>query len=324
MPLNIHGLKHLSKKMKILLYGLLCAVIISLASVYIFVSNPIIVSKAETIESSERIISQHINERAERVKWWPEKSAVTEDVMFLNGLEYKFKASNLNLNEISIRKGDFETKSLISWQVVSKNTLQISWRTAIPPSYNPITRFLQYQNAREVKKNMDIILESLLNYVVQSKNVYGFDIKRSLVKDTLLASSSMIHFTSPETRAVYSLIDSVKRFVANNNLKQVNPPMLNVFKDEKGNYQTIVALPVNREFKSTGNIEIKKMVPGNILEMTVKGGPKTIEKGFNQIKMYVNDFQLISPAMPFESLITDRAKQPDTSKWVTKIYYPIF
>ena len=310
--------------MKTLLYGLLCTVIISLASVYIFVSNPIIVSKAETIESSERIISQHINEGAERVKWWPEKSAVTEDVMYLNGLEYKFKASNLNLNEVSIRKGDFEAKSFISWQVVSKNTLKISWRTAIPPGNNPITRFLRYQNARKVKKNMDIILESFLNYVVQSKNVYGFDIKRTLVKDTLLASATMMHVTSPETKAVYSLIDSVKRFVAKNNLKQVNPPMLNVFIDEKEDFQTIVALPINGEFKSTGNIEMKKMVPGNILEMTVKGGPKTIEKGFNQIKMYVNDFQLISPAMPFESLITDRAKQPDTSKWVTKICYPIF
>ena len=30
----------------------------------------------------------------------------------------------------------------------------------------------------------------------------------------------------------------------------------------------------------------------------------------------------MSPAIPFESLITNRLEEPDTSKWVTKIYYP--
>jgi hypothetical protein len=41
------------------------------------------------------------------------------------------------------------------------------------------------------------------------------------------------------------------------------------------------------------------------------------------MKAYMKDFKLTSPAMPFELLVTNRANEPDTSKWVTKIYYPI-
>ena len=38
----------------------------------------------------------------------------------------------------------------------------------------------------------------------------------------------------------------------------------------------------------------------------------------------MTDNALSSPAIPFESLVTNRMQEPDTSKWVTKIYYPGF
>jgi hypothetical protein len=28
-------------------------------------------------------------------------------------------------------------------------------------------------------------------------------------------------------------------------------------------------------------------------------------------------------AIPFQSLVTDRSKQPDTTKWITNIYTPV-
>jgi hypothetical protein len=28
-------------------------------------------------------------------------------------------------------------------------------------------------------------------------------------------------------------------------------------------------------------------------------------------------------AIPFQSLITDRVKEPDTAKWITKLYAPV-
>jgi hypothetical protein len=37
----------------------------------------------------------------------------------------------------------------------------------------------------------------------------------------------------------------------------------------------------------------------------------------------VQDHQRVAPAIPFQSLVTDRTKQPDTSKWVTRLYWPI-
>ncbi|MBC7744518.1 MAG: hypothetical protein H7096_05395 [Flavobacterium sp.] len=313
--------------MKKIFYGLLILCIVSLGGVYLFIPAQIIVSKAERVESSERIITQYVSNYQYRNRWWPEKYKVAEQDTQTNNLKgflYKFSTGNLNYKSILIKKGNFQNQSLLNWQIVSKNTYEISWRMVIKASNNPLERFLQYQKARLIKNNMDLIFEKLLSYVVSSKNIYGYDIKRSMVKDTILATYTITSPIFPETKKVYDLIGIVKKFADKNEVKQVNKPMLNVSQISESEYQATVAIPINKDVVTKSEVKIRKMIPGNILELTVTGGPRHIENGFKQLRLYINDFQLTSPAMPFELLITDRVQQPDTSKWVTKIYYPIF
>jgi hypothetical protein len=66
------------------------------------------------------------------------------------------------------------------------------------------------------------------------------------------------------------------------------------------------------------------MIPGKILVTEVKGGNYTTGEALKQLDIYLDDNHLSSPAIPFESLVTDRSQETDTAKWVTKIYYPIY
>ena len=66
------------------------------------------------------------------------------------------------------------------------------------------------------------------------------------------------------------------------------------------------------------------MLPGgNILITEVKGGPEEIKKAYRQVELYISDFQRVAPAIPFESLVTDRRAEKDSTKWITRIYYPV-
>jgi len=65
------------------------------------------------------------------------------------------------------------------------------------------------------------------------------------------------------------------------------------------------------------------MKAGNILVTEVKGGPSIINNAFKQMDTYVTDHERIPPAIPFLSLVTNRVQEPDTSKWITRIYYPV-
>jgi hypothetical protein len=85
----------------------------------------------------------------------------------------------------------------------------------------------------------------------------------------------------------------------------------------------MVAIPVNKVLRDDDPFAFKRMVPGNILVAEVNGGKYTIEKALAEMELYIKENKLKPPAIPFESMITDRSREPDTSKWVTRIYYPI-
>jgi hypothetical protein len=62
---------------------------------------------------------------------------------------------------------------------------------------------------------------------------------------------------------------------------------------------------------------------GNMLVTEVKGGQIEVNKASVQLLNYISDYNRTAPAIPFESLVTDRRKEPDSSKWITRIYYPV-
>jgi len=100
--------------------------------------------------------------------------------------------------------------------------------------------------------------------------------------------------------------------------------MLNVFETGPESYEAMVAIPTKWDIPMEGNFKLKKMVLGNILVGEVKGGVKTITQQEKELAFYVTDHNKMSPAISFQSLVTNRLQEPDTSKWVTRLYYPVF
>ena len=100
--------------------------------------------------------------------------------------------------------------------------------------------------------------------------------------------------------------------------------MLNVHREGAERYETMVAVPTESDVPTTEKFKIKKMVLGNILVSQVTGGEDRVKEGEKQLANYVEDYQKISPAIPFQSLVTERISEPDSTKWITRLYYPIF
>lgn len=167
------------------------------------------------------------------------------------------------------------------------------------------------------------IFNSLQSFLGKNENIYGFAINRTTVTDTLLMTTkvNLIHY--PSTTEVYNLITRLKQYIFRQGAKETNYPMLHILKTDSNRYQTMVAIPVDTVIENNENFVFKRMVPGNILVAEVKGGSHKIENAFAEMETYVKDHALTPPAIPFELLITNRMNEPDTVKWITRIYYPI-
>jgi hypothetical protein len=121
------------------------------------------------------------------------------------------------------------------------------------------------------------------------------------------------------------MIQSLKNYIGQNNASEKNAPMLNIFEIDSTHYEAMTAIPVDRQLPQTKEFAPKFLLKGgNILEAEIRGGPNTIEKALDEIENYRTDYKFTSPAIPYQLLLTDRMKEKDTAKWITRIYYPVF
>lgn len=259
------------------------------------------------------------------VKWWPpdlrknlaiNSKGSSENIYALKNAAYT--------NADIIIKGNYTSfKTNAELLKFNKDSMLITWTFLLPESNNILQKISNYFRAKTVKKNAVDILENLKSFLEKTHNIYGITIEQSMVIDTALIAKRYISTSYPTTEVIYGLVQQLKSFVSMQNAVQTNPPMLHI-KYDSGYFKTMVALPVNKELKGNDSFLLKRMFPGKILVTQVTGGTKTTENALKELDVYIDDNELNSPAIPFESLITDRIKEPDSTKWITKIYYPIY
>jgi hypothetical protein len=168
------------------------------------------------------------------------------------------------------------------------------------------------------------LVNEMKKYFAISSNVYGMKITEEKVKDSTMIALKQTFDHYPSTKEIYTMIHSIQKYVKDNGGTESDYPMLNVHKEGVRRYQTMVAVPTNKDLPANEKFELKKMVLGNILKAEVTGDVERVKNGEKELANYVDDYHKISPAIPFQSLVTDRISQPDSTKWITRLYYPIF
>ena len=128
----------------------------------------------------------------------------------------------------------------------------------------------------------------------------------------------------PASLEVYEMVKLIKDYIREKGGEENDSPILNIHTEDSVKFETMVAIETKQEVAGNEKFKVKKMVIGNMLVAEVKGGNYIIIEGENELKNYISDYKKTSPAIPFQKLVTNRLLEPDTAKWVTKLYYPIF
>ncbi|HTE00642.1 MAG TPA: hypothetical protein VK668_15225 [Mucilaginibacter sp.] len=295
------------------------------ASIYLFTPSQINITQTTINEVSELNTSRFLLYEKNWPRWWPgQKSAIDSKLFNYKGTNYHFENSTNSGVTLVIMDAGADLKSQIIFIVEDNLKVRITWTAQLHSGSNIIKRIEQYRHAKKVSQDMATILQHFKTFLENERNVYGFHIRLSKVKDPVMLATSDIVDKYPDMQIIDPMIKRLRRQIKDQNGKETNYPMLNINQVSKNQYQVMVAIPTDKELKPAANIFVNKMVLGNILEADVKGGRGTINDAFNELRNFSKDYHFTSPAMPFESMVTDRSIEKDTSKWITKIYYPIY
>jgi len=306
--------------------AIVAAFILILSLIFWMVPAQLEVHQSTIVAVNTRAFTRQIFDE-EKWLWWPAtkaNSTLASTRFDYNGNSYTILQKKLTslVIELSNEKDSILTE--LFFIPIQNDSIQLNWVGIQRTSLNPLNRVIKRSWIRGIDADMNAILEKLRAFYSNEDNVYGFHIEKRIVADSNYMFTSISTKTYPSTELIYGAVDKLKHYIQMNNAQPTGFPMLNIYRNSDSTFITKLALPVDKQLRNSGDIQYRWMLKGgNILVTEVRGGPDKIDRAFSEIQNYVQDHQRIAPAIPFQSLITDRRAEPDTNKWVTKIYWPV-
>ena len=276
---------------------------IALVIIYFFLPSSGKIAVSRNIKSSNEGIYRSMTNQQLWNKWFSNDIIITKPL--------------LNSAEIEVLAGNQKAPGNIFLVSATNDSTKVYWQSELP-GYNRLTG---YSALKELQHKINLALDSLKEFTENTENVYGIDIKQQTTKDTLLLTSRFTTRSYPGVNDVYPYINELKKTVLSMNAQPVGDPMLNVTRVDSSLYKCMIAIPVNKILDDPSFV---RMIPGRFLTAQIKGGPYTIRHAHEMMQQYFKDYQRTSMAIPFEYIITDRSAEPDTTKWITEIYAPVY
>lgn len=289
--------------------------------IYVMIPNTISLRQNIAMKANINMVNRALNDYSLWKTWWPNHD---KDSLYFNDNLYSPVLPGYFGLDIAIKGGDNELMTSLSIIEKGRDSVVIFWKGFYETEKNPIKRLAQHSRSIQISKDMKLILENLAEFLSAPENIYGIHIHQETVKDTLLLQTQGLFNSFPTVDTIYSLINKLTNTAKHHQVAVTGFPMLNIEKNENNLYWTRVAIPVNTPVKEENGIVVKRIVPGNILVSdSVTGGNNRIEDAYRQMINYTQDFKRTIPGLPFQSLITNRQSEPDSAKWITRIYCPV-
>lgn len=317
--------------MKKWIAGIAVLILLLTICVYIFIPSTIRVSGSVIIEGPSKALIREEYEKGDWSKWWTGKisgggkTGGVGTVYQLNGFTYTIRDRKYNSLDIDISDGETTSQSSMLFVANTVSSAEVIWTTAISTSANPLSRFSRWRHASRVQSAISKVLKMMQASRADDVKVYGLRINRENLKDTLLMSTYIMTTHYPGKDTVYQLIDQIRNHGKKYGVRELGKPMLNIsYKAGTDSLLVRVAIPVDKRIPSSGNMSYKLMPPNvQMLTATVTGGAYAAETGMQTVDHYATDHLYTPPAIPYFILETDRRTEADSTKWVTRIFYPI-
>lgn len=309
----------------LIIVAVVCIAII--AAYFIPVENNVIDQKI-FIKTTVNSANKYLVDNKRWNAWWPKNNVSPKQNLSNTSFIYKnisYTPGNPVYNAVSVvlAEGDKNYNGNLVVLPVSKDSILLDWSIEINRSNNLLKKLWSVEPGKQIKANTIELLDSIKSFLEDNVKIYQIPITQAKVADTMLIATRFSSVTYPPTSLIYQNIEKLQRYVTKNNAAQTNPPMLHVMKDSSA-YEAMVAIPINKKIADSEDFVTKKMFPGKILITEVKGGTYSTMHAMQQLEAFISDYSIGSPAIPYESLITNRKEESDTSKWLTRLSYPIY
>lgn len=294
--------------------------------IYILIPTKMSFFVTKSIATSAGTLERLVGTNSERAKWIASKeNSVGSNQYLINGCMLSFPNINSFEKSIIVEYKNTRIACTVTSQPID-SLISYNWAYTYNTTLNPITRIKDYLNLKHIEKVLTGLQTDLSVVANNKKAAYGFDIQiRKLLDSTIITLRENTN-QYPSIDQIYAAIDKLNNYALAKEALATNVPMLNISKINENSYSFLVALPINKDLGSEGNIVSKRMFAGGkvLVSDSIIGDIKTIENAIVSFENFKTDVNFMSPAIAYQSLITNRKLEKDSARWITKLYYPVY
>jgi hypothetical protein len=258
---------------------------------------------------------------------WLVKDA-NKNSFIIKECEFSFlKSPNENVVVVQLKNDKQQVQAYYQFTQLAFDSILVKSEAIVKAKTNWITdKISAYFFAKKVDNALKEFIAVFKSFAEDKKQFYGLTAALTKLPDSCMIAKKAFTANYPTTYQIYKEIEVLQQYALANNAIAIKPPMLNVKQLQPFGFEFMVSLPVNKRLAGKGDILFKQMLPyGNYLESdSIIGDQKRVDSLFISFENYKNDYNFTSPAIPFQSLVTNRLLVKDSTKWVTKFYFPVF
>ena len=168
-------------------------------------------------------------------------------------------------------------------------------------------------------------LAGLKSYLEDPKQLYGYDIEVSKIRDPLIASLHFITRKKDLFEDIKNSYLSLTRYVAENHLVKMGHLSISYAPGRQDSLSVTVGIPVNLHGAPDNRIKCLTLpVGGKVLTGIYTGKFSQRDKVYDAMSRYLTDHTFAIPAESFERYLNDSIPRSDSDVIRIELNYPIY
>ena len=322
----------------------LAFVIIALVVVAFFLPREVHVERSKTIEAPARVVFNHVNNLRDWNKWavWnqmdPDMKIEYENSGIGKNAAYRWESENQNLGKGKLSITESVPYDSIATEMVfmedasstayflfdEKNgTTKVTWGFDTNVGNNPVARWMglmfdsmlgaDFEKSLDNLKTVSETMVSEKTPVVEIVRLPGFNY-------ISMRSNVGVEEISDRMAIMYGqLVETINK----NGLVMTDMPYAIYHSMDNGLIDLECGIPVDKVMETKGNIASGTAVAKTCANANHLGSYTNLEFTHSFLQNWIQNNGFNLTGSPMEHYLTDPEQEPDESKWITAIYYPI-
>jgi effector-binding domain-containing protein len=206
---------------------------------------------------------------------------------------------------------------------------EVTWKMDVNNLSYPFGRFVGYMIRKGAEYNFTLGLEALKTYVENNKNkpdYSGYTISEKTVDAMAYyakTSSSTMDVMKNKIDASFELILTE---MGKNNIAPIGYPIIEWITynpESSSDFRCLMGINKNVELNKVNSDFLYQLPSRRVIWLKHYGSYEKYAMAWEALNQYVKNNNLLINGNPYEEYIIDPSNEPDTSKWITNIYFPI-